>query len=189
MTKMIAITFALLLGACTGGPLQTADGGTPETGIYNLRMGTATGNCSPPNLSGPLELPQMYVGAPRPGIVTLMIPDSIQPGLTSYSQLDLVAGKWDNTLDTCGATHELRVVLGETSTNELTATRTDVWSNTAAATHELGCAVPTADCTTSVDLHYALAEACAPPCVVKDSPTPSAQSLSFVCACPDGGAP
>jgi hypothetical protein len=194
MTRMIAITIAALLGGCVSRPLsvQAQDGGTtPETGIYKLSIGPATGNCTPPTVSGPFEARQVYVGTSTPGTVTLDMPaESTIEGNIAFSTRDLVDGRFDTKLEPCFATDELRIVLDETSANELTATRTDVWSKVASATRGLCVEVPAADCSTSAQLHYALVEPCAVPCKVEIPPVQPyvpGQPPSLVCICPDGG--
>jgi hypothetical protein len=187
MTRLIAIT--LLLVGCGTQP-QAGNDGTPATGIYRLDVAPATGDCQPPILSGPLaNTPQMYVGTWDH--LQLRMPEDSRD--QAFRTLMLVNGDSDNQERTCGASHEMRLSVAAQSGSGLDVTRIDVWSDVGAAVRGApGCdIVPSADCTSSVEMRYTLETACPPPrCTVKEG-QPSAPNLiaPLDCVCADGGAP
>jgi hypothetical protein len=167
MIKLTALTLlaAVCATGCVGTPGTNPDGAFAlADGIYNLQVAPATGDCQPATLTGPLRLPmQLFVGRLGHGLSVPMPPDSTESSVERY---ELVDGRWYATVNTCGATHEIDLVVDVESGSRLDLTRTDSWSNVAAATRGMaGCYVPQHDCRASTQLTYTLADACPAGCL------------------------
>jgi hypothetical protein len=179
MIRLIALT-ALVVTGCVATPGADQDGGfAAADGIYNIQVGSATGNCSPPTLSGPLRLPmQLYVGDLGGHILLPAPTDSSQ---SAMQRVEIVGGRSDSTASSCGAQHEIAFVVDLQSGSRLDVTRTDTWSAVAAATRSMpGCdGVPRNDCSSSVQLTYTLAEFCPASCLARDGES----IFTNVCVC------
>jgi hypothetical protein len=189
MTRLIALT-ALLAAGCVGTPSSSdQDGGfAVASGIYDIQVGPATGDCSPPTLSGPLPRPMLlYVGELGHG---LLLPTPTDSSQSAVSRIEIFGGRWDESVNSCGARHETELVIDLQSGSRLDVTRTDVWSAVAGATRSLpGCGLlPSRDCRSTVQLTYTLADFCpASNCFARDGES----FLTNVCVCAgsDLGAP
>jgi hypothetical protein len=188
MLRLTALTLLVLAGTGCGGSSSTVlDGGyVLADGLYNVQVASATGDCQPPTLTGPLRLPmRLYVGHQNQTLLVPMPGDSTEE---SVDRFELTNGRWDNTVNSCGATHEISIVIDVESGSRLDITRSDSWSNVAAATRGMaGCIVPASDCHTSTQLTYTFADACPEGC----SGGAGSSILSDACDCSgaDLGAP
>jgi hypothetical protein len=195
MNKLIAIT--LLLGGCVSQPLPLGnDTGAdaappivpPQSGVYDVTVAAATGDCAPATLSGPLAPLQQIVSFDGKGGLSVQMPDVVVGKDALFATRALAGYHWQQSLARCGAQVAYDVTVIDSAADALTLVRSELWTNTAAAGSGADDAcdyVPAHDCGSSVTIHYQLAEPCAPPCAlsVNDVPAPNGfPVVSCVCA-------
>jgi hypothetical protein len=203
MFKSIAIGM-LLLGGCAARPVLTPppDGGelpVPRSGVYDVAVAQATGDCLPATVSGPLPPLQQGIIDLDANTLRVQMPEVTAGKAATFALRDLLGYKWQQSYPSCGAHVSLDITAISVQADALTLVRSELWSDTASAragvdggteAGEAGCDyVPAQDCGSSVTLQYNLAEACESPCRVVISGTPtSAGYPSVSCVCADAGA-
>ena len=200
MYKLIAMT--MLLGGCVAQPLATTaepDLGRPivppVSGIYDVTVATATGDCQPPSVSGPLPPMQQAIVAMGSGALRVQMPDATTGEVATSATRDLLGYKWQQSFDSCGARAALDITAISLAADAMTLVRSELWSGTAGARQDVdggsdaACDVlPAKDCGSSVTIRYQLAQACPLPCQIVLAPTPGADGAPAIsCICSDGG--
>jgi hypothetical protein len=168
--------------------------GSPPAGIYRVDVSPARGDCVPQTLTGPLPQPVQVFGGLEPnGALRVSFPYFVES--VPFTYLESLSVK-DGTLrlnpDTCGASQSVTVTVTGMSDSAYSVTRSSAWTNTAAIDRRAVClaGVPQADCHTSAEVRYTLLQACPPPCVVRESESPSASFFGTLeCVCNGPGAP
>jgi hypothetical protein len=202
MYKLIAVTMSL--GGCvaqppSGGSLTTAVV-PPVSGVYDVTVATATGDCAPATVSGPLLPLQEAIDASLASKLRVQMPDVVGR-VSTFAMRDLEGYRWQQSTDSCGAHVDSDVTAIAIAADALTLVRSELWSNTASRMRGAAAAagaddgdgrcdyVPPHDCGSSVTLRYELVQPCAPPCQVQLAQTPTADgfpALSCVCGAGSG---
>jgi len=179
----------LIAGALAGCtlPTDTLDPSSVATGIYTLTATSQSDTCDPPRFVGSASLP-VYADASAIVIAdessSLTAPTIARYNLASASGWTAQVPPTGASFAPCpsGGTFSLALTLTAASASSFDVTDAETWTivSPCPGTTIDAATVPTASCTASRTLHYALVQACAAPCtIIETGVVPS-------CSCPQG---
>jgi hypothetical protein len=177
------------LAACDLPTTATLDPSAAVTGIYTLTATTQADTCDPPRFVGSVTVP-VFVDTSAIEIAdessSVTTPTIARYSLGSGSSYTDQVPPTGATFAPCpsGGSFSLDFSLTAASATALTVTDDETWTIVTACAGTVidAATVPSASCTASRTLQYALVQACATPCtIIEDNDEPS-------CTCPDGSA-
>jgi hypothetical protein len=177
------------LAACKLPTTATLDPSAVVTGVYTLTATPQSDTCTPQRFVGSATVPVIADSttiAIADESSSLTTPTIAQYSLTAASDYTAQIPATGATFTPCpsGGAFSLDFTLTAASASALTVTDDETWTivSACAGTTIDATTVPSASCTASRTLSYALVQACAAPCtIVEDNDLPS-------CTCPSGSA-